>query len=121
MEIEDIYRQHILDHYREPHNAGNLSEYTHEAVSHNPLCGDVIHLFLNIKNGVVEDVAWQGQGCAISQASASLLTDIMRGKSVEQLRAMREADIEQLLGAPVIATRKKCACLILNTLDKALI
>ncbi|HEX9494225.1 MAG TPA: SUF system NifU family Fe-S cluster assembly protein, partial [Candidatus Limnocylindria bacterium] len=86
--MDDFYREFILDHYKNPHNFGELADATHRYHDTNPLCGDEITMFLKIgADQTVEDVAFSGKGCAISQASASILTDEVRGKTLDELKA----------------------------------
>ena len=116
--MDDMYREIILEHYKYPHNAGTLEhpDITHE--EHNPLCGDRIRIDLQVESGIITDVRFQGRGCAISQASASLLTDELKGKSVEDVRAITKDDLLDLLGVPLDKNpvRIKCALLSLKTL-----
>ena len=82
--MDDFYRENILDHYRNPRNAGTLDGATHSHQENNPLCGDVIQIDLHVnEDNVIDEVAFKGRGCAISQASASMLTEMIKGKTVE--------------------------------------
>ncbi len=100
--MDDLYRDEILEHYRQPHNFGTLDDPDASYEGNNPLCGDRITLMLSLDGeGKVSDVAFSGRGCAISQASASLLTDEIRGRSVEEVGAMRNQDILDLLGIEI--------------------
>ncbi len=116
--MDDMYRELILEHYKHPHNAGTLDapDISHEET--NPLCGDRIKIDLRIENGIITDVRFLGRGCAISQASASLLTDELRGKSLNDVRAMTKEDMLDLIGIPLDKNpvRIKCALLPLKTL-----
>lgn len=116
----DIYTETILDHYQHPHHAGELSNPTVKVAEDNPLCGDKIKLELVVKNGVVEEVGFIGTGCAISQASMSLLADEIQGKKISVLKKLRPANIYKLLHVPISAGRVKCALLGLATLQKAI-
>src|ERR687885_646746 len=118
--MDDLYRDEILEHYRHPHNFGTLEapDVVHEGA--NPLCGDRITLMLGISDGVIRDVAFTGRGCAISQASASMLTDEMVGKPLEELATMTRQDILDNLGIEVSYARMKCALLSLGLLRLAL-
>ncbi|HXG40608.1 MAG TPA: SUF system NifU family Fe-S cluster assembly protein [Candidatus Limnocylindrales bacterium] len=118
--MDDLYRDYILEHYRRPHNFGILDDPTVSYEGSNPLCGDRITLFLGIRDGVVERVAFTGRGCAISQASASLLTDEIRGKPVADVARLTAQDVLDLLGIEISPARLKCALLSLDTLDRAL-
>jgi nitrogen fixation NifU-like protein len=92
--MDDLYRDEILEHYRQPHNFGTLAapDAIHEGS--NPLCGDRITIMLALSDdGIVRDVAFSGRGCAISQASASLLTDEIKGRSIGEVEAMTNQDI----------------------------
>jgi nitrogen fixation NifU-like protein len=118
--MDDLYRDYILEHYRRPHNFGVLETPTSSFEGANPLCGDRITMMLGIRDGVVEEVAFSGRGCAISQASASLLTDEIRGKSVDQVARLTPDDVLELLGIEISPARLKCALLSLETLQHAL-
>ena len=85
--MDDLYRDYILEHYRRPHNFGVIEDADASYEGANPLCGDRITLMLGVKDGVVDRVAFTGRGCAISQASASLLTDEIKGKTVDEVAA----------------------------------
>lgn len=116
--MDDLYREVILEHYKYPHNAGTLD---HPDISHeeqNPLCGDRIRIDLQVESGIITDVRFLGRGCAISQASASLLTDELRGKSIEQACAITKEELLDLIGIPLDKNpvRIKCALLSLKTL-----
>jgi nitrogen fixation protein NifU and related proteins len=116
--MDDMYREIILEHYKHPHNAGTLErpDVSHE--DSNPLCGDRIRIDLQIADGIITDVRFQGRGCAISQASASLLTDEIKGKPVEAVRSFSKDDMLDLIGIPLDKNpvRIKCALLGLKTL-----
>jgi nitrogen fixation NifU-like protein len=119
--MDDLYRDEILEHYRQPHNFGTLDEPDATYEGNNPLCGDRITMMLTLDDaGTVSDVAFSGRGCAISQASASLLTDEIRGRSVEEVETMKNQDILDLLGIEISPARLKCALLSLDTLQHAL-
>ena len=118
--MDDLYRDYILEHYRRPHNFGVLEDPTTRYEGANPLCGDRITMMLGIRDGVVAEVAFTGRGCAISQASASLLTDEVKGKAVEDVAKMTSADLLNLIGIEISPARLKCALLSLDTLEHAL-
>ncbi|HTM68789.1 MAG TPA: SUF system NifU family Fe-S cluster assembly protein [Candidatus Binatia bacterium] len=117
---EEMYRENILDHYREPHNAGRIEGATFSHRELNPSCGDTIELFVAIADGKVADVKFDGHGCAISQASVSMLTDHVKGMDVAALKALRKEDVFRLLGVRVGMTRLRCALLGLKTLEVGL-
>ena len=118
--MDDLYRDYILEHYRRPHNFGVLEDANASHEGANPLCGDRITLQLGIRDGVVERVGFTGRGCAISQASASLLTDEIKGKSIDEVAKMTSADILELLGIEISPARLKCAMLSHDTLQHVL-
>ena len=118
-EEELIYKENIIDHYKHPHNKGKLSEFSHTSKGINPLCGDHVVLYLQIENDSVVDVSFEGDGCAISQASASLLTDFIKQKKITQLQQLSKNDVYALLGIPISHTREKCATLSLKTMQAA--
>jgi nitrogen fixation NifU-like protein len=118
--MDDLYRDYILEHYRRPHNFGVIEGATASYEGSNPLCGDRITMQLGIENGVVERVGFTGRGCAISQASASLLTDEIKGKPVADVAAFRADDLLDLLGIDISPARLKCAMLSHETLHNAL-
>ncbi len=118
--MDDLYRDYILEHYRRPHNFGVLESPSATFEGANPLCGDRITMQLGIRDGKVAEVAFTGRGCAISQASASLLTDEVKGMTVEQAAAFRADDLLDLLGIEISPARLKCAMLSLDTLEHAL-
>lgn len=139
--LRDLYQEVILDHGRNPRHFGTLDAASHEAHGHNPLCGDRVHLFLKIDpaTGAVEDVAFEGKGCAISIASASMMTDLVLGKSVAEAKALANAfyhlakgetadgkiagddleRIEVMSGVSQFPMRVKCATLAWHTFEAA--
>ena len=119
--MDDLYRDEILEHYREPHNFGTLEAPDASYEGHNPLCGDRITIMLSVDDaGNVSDVAFSGRGCAISQASASMLTDEVKGRPLVEVQALKSQDILDLLGIEISPARLKCALLSLDTLHHAL-
>ena len=116
----DIYREEILEHYRHPINFGMLRRPSHFASVVNPLCGDRITLQLQVDpKGIVRDVAFEGSGCALSIASASLFTEWMKGKKIKQILKKGESEIEKLLGTPIGPARLPCINLAYSALEKA--
>jgi len=107
----DIYKDIILDYYRNPRNFGDLPNPDVRAKDSNPLCGDIIEMQLKINDGKIEDVRFKGKGCAISQASASMLTEAVKGKTLDEVKAMSKSDVLNLLGIDPGPTRIKCALL----------
>ncbi|HKI60939.1 MAG TPA: SUF system NifU family Fe-S cluster assembly protein [Mariprofundaceae bacterium] len=137
-ELRDLYQQVIVDHNKSPRNFGKLADYNHEADGYNPLCGDKLHIYLKVDdNGIVEDVSFEGEGCAISIASASLMTQALKGKPVADFEAMfndfqhlvtsdiDELPVERLGKLAVLAgvrefpSRIKCAILCWHTMKSA--
>ena len=139
--LEDLYREIILDHYRTPRNRGELEPPAVRAEGHNPLCGDEIQIYVSVNNGVVDNVTFSGSGCSISQSSASMMTAAVKGKKVEEVRAIvrkfkhmmtiddddtpvdesvKLGDLEALQGVVKFPVRIKCATLGWNTLLDAL-
>ncbi len=117
---EQLYREYILEHYKRPHHHGSLERHDMEAHDLNPLCGDEITFQLALgEDGKVSDVAFDGHGCAISQASASMLSDELIGKSTDELMALDRETILDLLGIDISATRMKCAMLSLKVVKAA--
>jgi len=116
----DLYAENILAHYRAPQNKGELREasITHTETNHS--CGDEITVQMNIENGRIADIAWQGAGCAISQAGMSMLSEEVKGMTLEKAGTLGQKDVHNLLGIPVGPRRFKCALLCLHTLKNAL-
>ena len=144
--LEDLYREIILDHYRTPRNRGELAPPAVRAEGHNPLCGDEIQVYLDVTDGVVSDIKVAGQGCSISQSSASMMSQAVKGKSLAEVRALvrrfkgmmsvdepdvdeaeqaaadavKLGDLEALQGVVKFPVRIKCATLAWNTLLQAM-
>ena len=145
--LDDLYREIILDHYRSPRNRGELEPPAAHAVGHNPLCGDEIDVYLLVADGLVTDVKVGGQGCSISQSSASMMSQAVKGRPVAEVRALvrrfkgmmsiedetepdsdvaaataavKLGDLEALQGVVKFPVRIKCATLAWNTLLSAL-
>jgi len=118
--IDQLYRDFILDHYRNPRNAGTLEHPDATSEALNPLCGDKIRMDLRIRDGKIEDVKFQGRGCAISQASASLLTEEIKGKHLADIAKIGKDEVLANLGISISAARLKCALLGLKVLKEAL-
>jgi nitrogen fixation NifU-like protein len=115
--MDDLYRDYILDHYKNPRNFGELPDATHHYHDTNPLCGDEITMMLLVDDDQrVQDVRFTGRGCAISQASASILTEEVKGKTLDELRAIDREHVLANLGIPISPARIKCALLSLKAL-----
>ncbi len=136
-DLSDLYQEVILDHNKRPRNFRRIDSASHHAEGHNPLCGDKLSLFVQVDDDVVTDIAFQGSGCAISKASASLMTDSVKGRGVADVRALFEqfhrmvtTPIDQpvedlgklavLAGVREFPVRVKCASLAWHTLKAAL-
>ncbi len=119
--MDDFYRDYILDHYRNPRNFGHLEKPDVEAEDLNPLCGDTIRMELNVEGGVVRDVKFFGKGCAISQASASMLTETIKGMKLEDVAKLSKDAVLENVGIGISPTRMKCAMLGLRVLKSAAI
>jgi nitrogen fixation NifU-like protein len=118
--MDDLYREVILDHYRNPRNKGELEHPSHTFQDDNPLCGDRIRIDLMVNDqDVIEQVRFNGEGCAISMASASMLSEMLVGKTVEQAKEMGKQDILDALGIELGPVRLKCALLSLKVLKGA--
>jgi len=137
--LGDLYQQVIIDHTKSPRNFGKLEPCSHDAEGYNPLCGDQLHVYLQIDDGMIKDVKFEGQGCSISTASASLMTEKLKGKSVrefehlfEAFHEMATADMSEkpdeetlgklavLAGVKEFPSRIKCATLCWHTLKSAI-
>jgi nitrogen fixation protein NifU and related proteins len=117
----DLYQEQILDHYKHPRNKGPLPGASLQARDSNPLCGDEVTLRMKVDGShQISEVRFEGRGCAISQASASMLTTIVKGRAVRDAEALDRDAILKALGIPLSAARLKCALLPLNVLKLAL-
>jgi nitrogen fixation protein NifU and related proteins len=119
--VDDFYRDYILDHYRNPRNFGSLERVDVEAEDLNPLCGDQIRMQLKLDDGVVSEVRFSGKGCAISQASASMLTERVKGMKLADVAKLSKDVVLENVGIGISPTRMKCAMLGLRVLKSAAI
>ena len=133
-ELDDLYRDITLDHYRQPRNHGTLEKADETSEGYNPLCGDEVTLQLIFENGKVKQAMFQGKGCSISQASSSMLTEVIIGKTIEELKRLisqfkgmmiqnepptpEMGDLEALEGVQKFPVRIKCATLVWNVLEE---
>jgi nitrogen fixation protein NifU and related proteins len=118
--MSDLYREQILDHYRNPHNHGELDPNDASFEDTNPLCGDRIRIDIRIDGNNLSDIAFSGRGCAISQASASILTDLVKGEPLDDIMAFDKDELLDELGIPISPARVKCALLGLHVLKGAI-
>ena len=142
MELKELYQEIILDHGKNPRNKGKCDGYTNDAKAHNPLCGDKIHIYLKLNNEkIIEDLSFEGEGCAISLASASILTEVTKGKDLSLMKRISEdflnmiknktkitlnsltedqvTTITSLSGVQKFPMRVKCATMVWHTLLSA--
>jgi len=138
-ELDDLYQDIILNHNKRPRNYRKMPDATHHAEGHNPLCGDEVTVYLHLDGDTISDVSFDGQGCAISKASASLMTTRLKGKTLTEVRALAKevramlagqedkapdleelGDLAALAGVRKYAVRVKCATLAWHTLEAAL-
>lgn len=117
-EEQRLYKENILDHYRNPRNKGRTDRYDLHGKDKNPFCGDVIEVFLTVEDGTVTGVSWEGEGCAISQASMSMLSKRLKGKTADEVGGLDPDDVLGMLGIPIGIVRRKCAMLGLRVVQK---
>jgi nitrogen fixation protein NifU and related proteins len=119
---EDIYREIILDHYRNPRNKGRISDADASFHDSNPLCGDEIDIHLKVEDNIVKDIKFEGRGCAISQASASMLTEMVMNKPLTSVKELGKDDILENIGLVNLGpARIKCALLSLKVLKMGMV
>lgn len=118
--MDPLYREIILEHWQNPQNVGALKNADVDAIETNPLCGDEIHVTIKIEKGKIKDILFLGKGCAISQASASLFTEEIKGESLVSIKKKKEGDVLELLGIELTPARVKCALLIFKTIQKGI-
>jgi nitrogen fixation NifU-like protein len=119
--MDDFYRDYILDHYRNPRNFGTFENADVEAEDLNPLCGDQIRMQLKVDGDIVRDLRFSGKGCAISQASASMLTEVVKGMKLSDVAKLSKDVVLENVGIGISPTRMKCAMLGLRVLKSAAI
>jgi nitrogen fixation NifU-like protein len=117
--MDDLYRDYILEHYKRPKNFGELEPHDFEALEHNPLCGDELGVHIVVEEDRIADLRFHGHGCAISQASASIASEELKGMTLEEVGKLDANWMIDLLGIDVSATRRKCALLNLKVVRGA--
>ncbi len=140
LELRELYQEIILDHNKNPHNYYEMESSTHKSEGYNPLCGDRYTIYLRVHNDKIDDISFQGAGCAISKSSASIMTDVLKGKNIEEAKKLNaefnkmltedtevEIDLQSQLGKATVLcgvkafpSRLKCATLAWHTLKSAL-
>ena len=116
---EEIYQEHVLDHYEDPYHRGRCDHPTHMHEDDNPLCGDIVHIELQIDDGRVKQAWFDGEGCCISQASASMLMEQIEGKSVDEVKDFSAEQMLALFRAKLTPNRQKCCLLSWRVLQQA--
>jgi nitrogen fixation NifU-like protein len=119
-ELDSLYREVILDHYKNPRGHGVIDDADAEAEGQNPLCGDEVSIAVSFEGDTILDVKFQGRGCAISQAATSMLMDMVKGRSAEEVASMSRDELLDEVGIPLTPVRLKCALLGLGVLKLAL-
>jgi nitrogen fixation protein NifU and related proteins len=119
-ELDSLYREVILDHYKNPRGHGVIDDADAEAEGQNPLCGDEVSIAVSFDGDTIADVKFQGRGCAISQAATSMLMDMVKGRSAEEVASMSRDELLDEVGIPLTPVRLKCALLGLGVLKLAL-
>ena len=113
---DDLFRENILDHYKNPRNRGTLEHPDISYEDANPLCGDKLRMDFKVKDGTIEEVRFSGQGCSISQAAASMLCERIEGQTLDEVKKISKDDVLEMLGIELGPVRLKCALLSLKTL-----
>jgi nitrogen fixation NifU-like protein len=119
-ELDSLYREVILDHYKNPRGHGVIADADVEAEGQNPLCGDEVSIAVSFEGDTIADVKFQGRGCAISQAATSMLMDMVRGRTAQEVATMSRDELLEEVGIPLTPVRLKCALLGLGVLKLAL-
>ncbi|MEK6856612.1 MAG: Fe-S cluster assembly sulfur transfer protein SufU [Nanoarchaeota archaeon] len=119
-EEEEVYKENIIDHFKNPRNYGEIIEAEIKHSELNSICGDMIRLFVKLEDGKISDVKFKGNGCAISMASTSMMTDVLKGKTLEEVKKLSPEDIFEMLGIKLGIVRMKCGLLCLNALTNGI-
>ena len=116
----EIYKENILDHYKNPRNRGELKKYTIKQKQVNPLCGDEIEIYIQIEDKKIKEISFKGKGCAISIAATSIITEYVKDKNRDQIKKVSQSELEELIHIKPSIVRLKCMMLGLNTIKGAL-
>ena len=119
-EEQEMYKENIIDYYKHPRNKEELKDFSCKHKEFNPICGDEITLYLKIEKGRIKKASYIGKGCAISQASISMLTEKLKDMPIKDAKELKKEDIFDMLGIPISFVRTKCALLSLKTVSKSL-
>ena len=117
---DNLYAENIMDHYTNPRNFGRPNSFDISQKELNPLCGDEINIYINLDNNTIKDIKFVGRGCAISQASASMISEYIKGKNMEEVKKYGKEELLNLLGIPIGPVRIKCALLSLRAIQSAI-
>ena len=120
MSDDQMYRELILDHYKSPRHHGVLEDAHAHAEGQNPLCGDEVSMYVRFEGDVISDISFEGRGCAISQAATSMLTEIVKGRTAQDVAVLPKDELLEEIGIPLTPIRLKCALLGLGVLKVAL-
>jgi len=121
MSFDELYREQIMDHYRNPRNCGKLDKCSFTFFDTNPLCGDEIEIAAHVEDNKIKDIRFTGKGCSISQAAASMLTESVKGKTLADVQALTREHVIEMLGIPIGPVRVKCAVLSLVALKNGIV
>lgn len=116
----DIYREEILDHYKNPRNSGQIKDPDCQSELDNPLCGDMIKVFVQLEQDIIKEIKYQAEGCSVSVATISMLSERIKGLPKKQVMLLNQADVLAILGIPLSATRLQCAMLGLTAIQNCL-
>jgi len=114
--MDNIYREQLMEHYRNPQNRGKMADAQVSVEESNPLCGDMLSMQLKVRGGKIDDIMFEGSACAVTVASSSLLTQAIKGKTLAQAKKMTKEELLELLGVELTTSRVKCASLPLEAL-----
>jgi len=118
--MDDLYREQLMEHYKNPSNKGTLSDPDASVVANNPFCGDVVKLQLKVNDGKIVDTSFDGPACAVSVASSSLVTDWIKNKTLDEVKGLKKEEVLDMLGIDLTTSRIKCATLVLEAVGEAI-